>query len=142
MAGFFVNGMDELTTAMTGDERIPCDTGLSSGANPASASLSPTQVASGAMTVSIPLTGFTITIADGITAYVINPAGTLATGTFTLPANPTEGQLLEISSTQTQTAVTISANTGHTIVGAAATALTAVTAIRFRFLATKWYRVA
>ena len=68
------------------------------------------------------LTGFNITMTSA--RLVLNPSGTLATGTVTLPLNPPDGCVAEISSTQTQTALTLSANTGDSIVGAV-TALTA-----------------
>lgn len=139
--GYFTAGMADMATALTGDERFGGDTNLENGATPQVAAFSPAQLASGAMVVSVPLTGFTITIADGVTCYVINPAGTLATGTFTMPANPQEGQLLTIGSTQTQTAVTLTANTGQTFAVAAPTALTAGISVMFRYLATVWYRV-
>ena len=65
---------------------------------------------------SVPLTGFTLTFANSQTNMVLNPAGTLATGTLTTAANPSNGQRECVISTQTQTALTWSANTGQTIV--------------------------
>ncbi len=78
----------------------------------------------------VPLTGFNIVMQTGI--LVLNPAGTLATGTVTLPLNPVDGALAEISSTQTQTALTLNANTGDSIVGAV-TALVANTRVAYRY---------
>lgn len=76
-------------------------------------------------------TAFAITM---ITSFlVLAPTGTLATGAVTLPLNPPDGCLAEISSTQTQTAVTVSANTGDTIVGTAVTALVANTRVAYRY---------
>jgi len=63
-------------------------------------------------------TGFSYTFAAGTTTLVINPAGTLATGTITMPAAPADGMVITIESTQQVTAVTVSGNTGQTIVGA------------------------
>jgi hypothetical protein len=75
----------------------------------------------------VPLTAFSLSFGAGQTNYLIKPAGTLATGTFTLAANPGNGQLNCMRSTQTQTAVTIAAGaTTQTI--ATAAALTALTA--------------
>jgi hypothetical protein len=79
----------------------------------------------------VPLTGFTITMLTAKLA--LNPAGTLATGTVNLPLNPPDGCLAEISSTQTQTALTVAANTGDLIVGAAVTALVANTRVAWRY---------
>ncbi len=64
----------------------------------------------------VPLTAFSLTYAKGQTNMVLNPAGTLATGTLTTEANPSDGQRECVLSTQTQTAITVTANTGQTIV--------------------------
>ncbi len=141
MAGFFTTGMPSMDTAPTTAVLVPADTYTEEGAPPQSVGLGLAQTASGVIDVQIPLTGFTITVDDGVSSLILNPAGTLATGTITLPANPYEGQYLELVSTQTQTALTVTANTGQTIVGAAVTALVAVTAVKYYYLATKWYRV-
>lgn len=143
MAGFFTTGMPPMATAPTTAVLVPADTYTEEGAPPQSVGLGLAQTASGVVDVQIPLTGFTIAVADGVSTLIINPAGTLATGTITLPAAPYEGQYLEIASTQTQTALTVAvaAGSGQTIVGAAVTALVAVTAVKYYFLDTKWYRV-
>jgi hypothetical protein len=78
----------------------------------------------------VPLTGFSITMQTA--KLVLNPAGTLATGTVNLPLNPPDGTLAEISSTQTQTALTLNANTGDSIVGAVS-ALVANTRVAYRY---------
>lgn len=79
----------------------------------------------------VPLTAFAITMQTA--KLVLNPAGTLATGAVTLPLNPPDGCLAEISSTQTQTAVTVTANTGDLIAGTAVTALVANTRVAWRY---------
>lgn len=91
--------------------------------------------------ISVPTTGFNITIANNITEYIINPAGTLATGTFVMPSEPYNGQRIRIASTQTVTALTVSANSGQTIVGAPTT-LSSSSAFEMLYQAsdTKWYR--
>ena len=63
-------------------------------------------------------TGFTYTFAAGTQVLVINPAGTLATGTITMPASPSDGMTITVESTQQVTALTMSGN-GGTVVGAA-----------------------
>ena len=65
-----------------------------------------------------PSTGFSYTFAAGTTNLVMNPAGTLATGTITMPATPADGMTISISSTQQVTAVTVQGNTGQSLVGA------------------------
>lgn len=141
MAGYFTNGMDTLETGLTGAERIAADTNLDSGENPASAGIAPAMLAAGALQLEVPLTGFSIQANDGVSRVLLNPAGTLATGTFTFPATPFEGQEMHLSSTQTQSALTVAAPSGYTIVGTAVTALTAVTEVIWVYSDTKWYRV-
>jgi hypothetical protein len=91
--------------------------------------------------VEVPLTGFSIQL-DNNPILVIEPAGTLATGTVLLPASPLDGQQATIVSTQTQTALTITAATGDTVVNTA-TALVANTPVKFgyKLSSRKWYRV-
>lgn len=80
----------------------------------------------------VPLTAFSIDLSVGASELVINPAGTLATGTVILPVNPEEGRIFSMVSTQTQTALTVTVGTGDTLVGAI-TALVANTPVRRRF---------
>jgi hypothetical protein len=87
-----------------------------------------------------PLTGFTNTIANGVSVYLMTPAGTLATGTLTMPAAPVANQFVTIMSSHTITALTLNANTNQTISNAP-TALTANTSVQFFFNGTNWYRV-
>ena len=68
-----------------------------------------------------PTTGFSYTFAAGTNVLVMNPAGTLATGTITMPASPADGMTITFSSTKTITALTVNANTGQSIVGAPTT---------------------
>ena len=63
-------------------------------------------------------TGFTYTFAAGTQVLVINPAGTLATGTVTMPSAPSDGMTITVESTQQVTALTMSGN-GNTLVGSA-----------------------
>ena len=63
-------------------------------------------------------TGFSYTFAAGTQVLVINPAGTLATGTITMPAAPCDGMSIPVESTQQVTALTMSGH-GGTVVGAA-----------------------
>ena len=85
-------------------------------------------------------TGFSYTFAAGTTVLVMNPAGTLATGTITMPAAPADGMTISFSSTQIITALTVSANTGQSIVGQPTTmnAGGAATFV-YRLSNTTWY---
>src|SRR5665213_117455 len=49
----------------------------------------------------VPITGFSITIATGVNQLILNPAGTLATGTVTMPLIALDGQTVKISTEQT-----------------------------------------
>ena len=64
----------------------------------------------------VPTTGFSYTFAAGTTVLVMNPAGTLATGTITMPASPVDGMTISIESTQQITALTVQGNTGQSLV--------------------------
>ena len=59
----------------------------------------------------VPLTAFALTVPNFVSFEYLNPAGTLATGTLTMSASPSDGQNFCLQDTQTQTAITISANT-------------------------------
>lgn len=86
-------------------------------------------------------TGFTYTFAAGTQVLVINPAGTLATGTITMPASPADGMTIRFSSSQIITALTVSANTGQSIVSAVTTlAAGGGAAYIYRLANTTWYR--
>lgn len=85
-------------------------------------------------------TGFLVAFGDTTGLIALDPAGTLATGTITMPASPLDGQIATISSTQTVTALTLSPNTGQSIKAAAMTILAGQT-LRYRYRAsnTTWY---
>jgi len=84
-------------------------------------------------------TGFTYTFAAGTQVLVMNPAGTLATGTITMPASPADGMTITFSSTQQITALTMAGN-GATI-NNAITLLSAKQAVSYVYRATgtTWY---
>jgi len=66
-------------------------------------------------------TGFSYTFAAGTQTLIANPAGTLATGTVTMPASPVDGMVITVQSTQQITALTIQGNTGQSIVAGSIT---------------------
>ena len=66
----------------------------------------------------VPTTGFSYTFAAGVQTLILNPAGTLATGTITMPASPSDGMTITFTSSQQITALTLNGNTGQTVVGA------------------------
>lgn len=88
-------------------------------------------------------TAFTYTFAAGEKYFLIQPAGTLATGTLTTEAHPGPGQQECFFSTQTQTALTWTANTGQTMDSSAPSAGVASTlqCIIYDSAKTTWYRI-
>ena len=86
-------------------------------------------------------TGWTFTMANGQTNYFIQPAGTLATGVLTLPPNPGDGQRACFLSTQTQTAITWTANTGQSLSNAPTAGVAMVPqCMQFSATTATWYR--
>jgi hypothetical protein len=84
-------------------------------------------------------TAFTYTFAAGTQVLVINPAGTLATGTITMPSAPSDGMTITFISTKQITALTMAGN-GATLVSAV-TALNANQSVSYIYRATgtSWY---
>ena len=85
-------------------------------------------------------TGFSYVFAAGTQTLVLNPAGTLATGTITMPASPSDGMVITFSSTKQITALTLNGNTGQTVVGGVSY-LPANTAVAYvyRLSNTSWF---
>lgn len=57
----------------------------------------------------VPLTGFTIQAGLGVAQLILNPAGTLASGTINFPLSPTDNQSFAIASSQIITALSLTA---------------------------------
>lgn len=90
----------------------------------------------------VPTTGFSYTFGSGTNILMMNPAGTLATGTITMPASPVDGMTITISSTRQITALTIQGNTGQSLVSPV-TFLPAnqATTYVYRLSNTTWYPI-
>lgn len=90
--------------------------------------------------VAAPLTGSSIDLTDDTQILVLNPAGTIASCGVELPGSPTDGQVIEISSTQTITVFTVTA--AAAISGAGAITINALTPLSWRYIAalTRWVR--
>ena len=88
----------------------------------------------------VPLNGFSITVPDDTFTLLLDPAGTLATGTVIMPPNPYDGQFLRVKTSQQITAITISGNAGQSVI-AAPTELLAGHFIeaQYRAVNTTWY---
>lgn len=63
----------------------------------------------------VPVSGFNYTVPLGTQVVLLEPATTLASGTVTLPAAPSDGMVVTISTTQEITSFTVAANTGQSI---------------------------
>ena len=89
----------------------------------------------------VAVTAWTYTFGNSTTDYFIQPAGTLATGTLTAAASPSDGQRECFLSSQTQTALTWSANTGQTMNNAPTAGVANVPAcMTFSKASATWYR--
>lgn len=96
--------------------------------------------------ISAPIAGFNQQLASSTTGIwlILNPAGTLATGTITLPAvaDCFDGQQIIVTSSAVITALTLTGN-GATIVGGPSSiAAGGFFALRLNALQSKWYCVA
>ena len=88
-------------------------------------------------------TGFSYTFASGITTLIAQPAGTLATGTITMPGSPADGMVITIQSTQQVTAVTVKGNSGQTLTGAPSQLIpNQPLSFVYRLANTTWYAMA
>ena len=147
-----INQLPVLSQLSSGDQ-IPVYNTVNGDARRASinALLSYFQQSFAAPTVStsiyVPTTGFNITVPTPVSEQqwmLIQPAGTLASGTITLPLNTgvPDGTEVLITTTQEITALTISLN-GATAVFGSPTTLRPGAAVRLRFyLATNsWYSI-
>lgn len=87
-----------------------------------------------------PTTGFSITLGNNTWHTILDPAGTLATGTITMPSTPIDGMLVEVRSSQVVTALTVSANAGQSIKGQPSSfAVGGTFSCIFRAANTTWY---
>jgi hypothetical protein len=100
-----------------------------------------------ATNIAVPTTGFSIAVPTPVAQQqwmLLQPAGTLATGTITLPLNTAtpDGTEVLVTTTQTITALTISLN-GATAANGAPTTLAANAFARMRFVQStnSWYRI-
>lgn len=89
----------------------------------------------------VPLTGFLITLPTGVNSLILNPAGTLATGSVLLAAAQRDGFTVGLSSTQIVTSLSMSSAAGS--INGAASSLAANTPIRWQWVAAGngWFRI-
>lgn len=89
-----------------------------------------------------PITGFSYTVPSGVVGTIFTPAGTLLTGTIIMTAAPADGMTVSLSSTQAITTLTLSPNTGQSILNAIVTfAVGATASYVYRLSNTTWYKI-
>lgn len=91
-----------------------------------------------------PVSTASIQISDQAQGLIIKPAGTIAALTVTMPANPWDGQVVRLTSTQTVTTLTHQASGSQTLNGALTTIGAAVSTHgkwTYRLADTTWYLV-
>lgn len=126
-----------LTTAQTnGTVKLTEYADPSSASNPYTA-----EGAAGKEQYIVPLATETHTINDDVEQLILKPAGTLATLTVNMPANPYDGQRVGIASTQAVTTLTMSGNGKTLNNGLAALTAGGFGSWRYRAADTSWYRV-
>lgn len=119
---------------------IPSDTNLSGGQNPQTQNV-PLVLTGATILDAAPLTGATIAIPQGTARLILNPAGTIAALTVTLPiaAQCYDGQIFSVYTSQTVTSLTITPGTGTTLTPTVTTA-TAAAPVKLIYVkaATAW----
>lgn len=89
-----------------------------------------------------PTTGSTVTLGNTVWHTIIDPAGALLALTVTMPASPVDGQIVDFKVSQAITTLTVSPNSGQSVVGgpAAGASVAGITynAI-YRSANTTWY---
>ncbi len=78
-------------------------------------------LADASYSVQAPLTGFAITVPNGVSTLLLIPAGPLAAGSITLPAAPVDGQWLLVSATAAIAACSFAGTAGQAVLGAPST---------------------
>lgn len=107
--------------SLTGAEQFPADTKLTGSAPPQTVVVTTCQLGAGAYSI-VSATAGAATIANQVCWYIISGLGPVAALTITMPSAPLDGQLLRVASAIAVTTLTMSANTGQTLNGAATSA--------------------
>jgi hypothetical protein len=90
----------------------------------------------------VPLTGFAIVMTAEQSVVSLNPAGTLAAGTITMPPTLYDGKIVSIFSSQTITALTLNTSNSATFVPAVVTTLAAGASVSYVYdkANNQWHR--
>lgn len=89
-----------------------------------------------------PLTGTTQVIPDDAEMVIVNPAGTIAAWTLTMPVNPYDKQEITVAFDQIITSLTMAGSGSQTLKGGlTAAAAKGFASWRYRKADTTWYRI-
>lgn len=100
---------------LTGTEIVPADTNTGTSSPPQEVTIPIVLFGAGDYTYQTNFGVSSYTIPNNTNAYLLDPTGTAANITLTMPPSPLVGQMLRISSTHTITAFNLVANTGQTL---------------------------
>ena len=148
--GVCVNTVAAGPATLTGNETIPADTNQAQGVNPATVLIQPRSLGAGPYQYNAPLTGASLTVTAQQRRLILEPAGTIAALTVTLPASTglVDNQLFGLCTTQVVTALTVTAGSGTTVLNAptallvpVATGAASCVEWVYRLANTSWYRV-
>lgn len=132
-------------SVVTGNELVPADTQLANGSSPQTVRLPMAALNALPYQYATPLAAATVVSAKTTGTMLLDPAGTLATLTVTLPPSPIDGQHWNLASSQTITALTLNTSDSSTISNNP-TVLTVSTTTSYgytfvyRAANTKWFR--
>jgi hypothetical protein len=132
--------------AMTGNETVPADTNLTQGQYPSSVKINVTSLGGGAIAI-VDGDATTYTVAPGVSTVILTDSNTITSSAITTPAAPVDGQYLRISSTQTVTTFSLTANSGQSLGSTTPSVITASTTVAYgyewiyRKSNATWYRV-
>ncbi|MBV9784767.1 MAG: hypothetical protein JO264_13240 [Acidisphaera sp.] len=85
--------------------------------------------------VSAPANGFTQTIPGNCSDIVLNPSGSLGSGSLTMPAAPVDGQRVTVATTQTISALNVVGNAGQSVRAGSGLALAANSSASWQWIA-------
>lgn len=134
-------------TALTGSEIVPADTQAANSTPPQTVTIPITLFPGGSYVYAGPYTtSFSYAIPNSINTVILDPTGTVSAATLTMPTTPLNGQVVNIASTHTVTALVFAAVAGQTISNAP-TAITVSTTTPYNYAfmwdatTSYWYRL-
>lgn len=136
-------------TAVTGNELVPADTGLTGGRNPQTVVMSMRALNAAPVTYNLCAGAAcgSVTVGNNSGGIQFDYSTTIDSATVVTPLAPMDGQRFVISSPYTITSLTVTANTGSTLAVTTPTVLTASTTVsqgyEFMYVSStaKWYKV-